>query len=547
MAGSVLRLLHSVLHTEHSHNYFYSILLLASAAACASIAFVAWKRRKKGPLASTTALFMFATSWWGLTYAIHWFNFPGLDYLFWLDASYLGVVLVPATFLVFAVRFTGSGDWITKKKLIILAIEPVATLIILWTDNLHNLFFAGMRMENNTSILCGGPWFWVNAIYSYTLILVAVILIIRFAFNAQGVYRKQAAIILFGALIPWLSSIVSVLDISPVSDLDLTPFGFTLTGIAFAYALFRLNLLNIVPVARDALVEIMSDGFFVVDLRNCVVDINLAAQEFLGISKASIGKNAEFLFRNTPDLVELYRNRKEGDFEFYTDYYGQRYLHMHIVPLYDKRKQHTGRLFVFRDVTERKTGEMEIQKANKLLQEQLYEIKLLQTELRRQAIRDPLTDLYNRRYLEEFLEKEIARAVREETPLSILMLDIDHFKSFNDTYGHRAGDAVLKGLGELMQSKTRSGGDIACRYGGEEFVIVLTDTTLEDAAARAEQFRSGFEKMSIMVGGVSLSATLSVGVATFPEHGTSSESVLHIADNALYKAKEMGRNRVVTA
>lgn len=547
MAGSVLLLLNSVMQTEHSHNYFYSILLLASAVACASIALVAWKRREKGPLASTTALFMLATSWWGLSYAIHWSGFPGLDYLFWLDASYLGVVLVPPTFLVFAIRFTGAGDWITKRKLIILAVEPVATLIILWTDSFHNLFFAGMRIEGSTSILCGGPWFWVNVFYSYSLIFVAVLIIIRFAFNTRGVYRKQAAIILFGSMIPWLSSIVSVMDISPVSDLDLTPFGFTLTGIAFAYALFRLNLLNIVPVARDALVEIMSDGFFVVDLRNCVVDINLAAQKFLGISKASIGRNAEYLFRNTADLVRLYRSREEGDFEFFTEFYGQRHLHMQIVPLYDNRKQRTGRLFIFRDITERKIGEIEIQKANKLLQEQLYEIKLLQTELRRQAIRDPLTDLYNRRYLEEFLEEEIARAEREGIPLSILMLDIDHFKSFNDDYGHRAGDAVLKGLAELMRSKTRSGEDIACRYGGEEFVIVMTDTTLAAAAVRAEQFRSGFEKMNISVGGVDLSATLSVGVASFPEHGTCSESVLHIADNALYKAKEIGRNRVVTA
>ncbi len=533
--------------SENAHNYFYSVLLLIAAIVCACIAGVAWRRRKIGPIASTAALFMLATAWWGLTYAAHWSGLVQPGYLFWLDATYPGVVLVPAAFLAFALRFTGRGEWLTRKRIIILAVEPVVTLVLLWTDSFHNLFFAGMRSGNTSSILNGGLWFWVNAIYSYTLILIAFIIILRFAAKTRGVYRKQALLILLGSLFPWLSSIVSVLNISPVSDLDLTPFGFTLTGIAFAYALFRLNLLNIVPVARDALVEIMTDGFFVVDLNNNVVDINLAAQDFLGISKSSIGRNAEHLFRNTPELVNLYLDVEEGDFEFFTEYYGQRYLNMQVVPLFDKRNQNTGRLFIFRDISERKMGEMELQKANELLQKQLSEIRLLQTELKRQAIRDPLTNLYNRRYLEKFLDSEVTKASREKTPLSILMLDIDFFKVFNDTYGHRAGDAVLKNLAELLIKQTRTDGDIACRYGGEEFVIVLTNTSLKNAACRAEQFRTSFEAMRIPVAEDELSATLSIGVAAFPEHGVTGESILHIADNALYKAKETGRNRVVTA
>ena len=533
--------------SENAHNYLYSVLLLIAAIICASIAVVAWKRRNIGPVASTAALFMLATSWWGVTYAVHWSGLLQPGNLFWLDATYPGVVLVPATFLAFSLRFTGRGDWLTRKRIAILAVEPLVTLVLLWTDSFHNLFFAGLRSGNTSCILRGGLWFWVNVIYSYTLILIAFVIILRFAAKTRGVYRKQALFILFGSFLPWISCIAGVMNISPVHDLDLTPFGFTLTGIAFAYALFRLNLLNIVPVARDALVEIMSDGFFVVDLKNHVVDINLAAQEFLGISKSSIGSNAEVLFRNTPELVRLYRNVEEGDFELFTEFYGQRYLNMHIVPLFDKRNRNTGRLFIFRDISARKTGEIKLQKANDLLQKQLSEIRLLQTELKRQAIRDPLTNLYNRRYLEEFLENEISKASREETSLSVLMLDIDFFKAFNDTYGHRAGDAVLKKLGELFLTQTRTGGDIACRYGGEEFVIVLTNTSLKDAVCRAEQFRISFEAMKISVGEDELSATLSIGVAAFPEHGLTGESILYIADNALYKAKETGRNRLVTA
>ncbi|MEN8209624.1 MAG: diguanylate cyclase, partial [Candidatus Fermentibacteria bacterium] len=490
-------------------------------------------------------LLMLASAWWGLTYAIHCSGiFHSFD-LFWLDATYLGVVVVPTAYLAFALYFTGNGHRLTGRIKAVLAIEPVLTLFLLWTDKYHGIFFTDARSAAGGAILSGGPWFWVNITYSYLLILIAFVLLIRFALKSYGLHRKQTVIVLFGSLIPWVSSAIGILNVSPFSDLDLTPFAFTLTGIAYAYALFRLNLLSIVPVARDALVEIMTDGFFVVDLENTIVDINLAAQKLLGLRKSSIGKNAEELFGNTPELVAMYRDVKEGEFEFFTEYYGQRYLDMRIVPLYDIRKEFSGRLLIFRDITERKTAEIEIQEANQRLREQLSEIKTLQNELRRQAIRDPLTDLFNRRYLEEALERELSRAHREDTPLSILMLDIDHFKVFNDTYGHRAGDAVLRGLGKLLSRNTREGGDIACRYGGEEFVVVLINTSLQNASHRAEQFRSGFEAMLISVGENDLTATVSIGIAAFPVHGATGEEVLNVADRALYRAKEAGRNRVV--
>jgi len=526
-------------------NLLYSCLLSAAAIVSLSIAIVAWRRRNTGPAASSIALLMLASAWWGLTYAIHWSSLYSPFPMFWLNSTYLGVVIVPTAYLVFALHFTGNGKLLNRRTTSFLAIEPILTLVILWTDKIHGLFFSELQPANGSAILDGGFWFWLNIVYSYLLILIAFVLLARFAMKADRLSRKQAVLILLGSLVPWVSSVISVLDVAPLTDIDLTPFAFTITGAAFAFALFRLNLLTIVPMARDALVEVMTDGFFVADLRNRVVDINLAAQKYLGLSKASIGKNAEDLFRNTPDLVVLYRDVKEGQFEFFTEYYGQRHLDMRVVPLYDERKEYTGRLFIFRDITKRKTVEMEIKKANDQLKHQLSEIKTLQTELQRQAVRDPLTELYNRRYLEETLEKELSRADREGTTLCILMLDIDHFKAFNDTYGHRAGDAVLRELGKLLLQNTREGGDIACRYGGEEFVIVFTNTSLQHAGQRAEEFRTTFETMQVSVGEDQLSATASIGVAAFPVHGSTGEAVLHAADTALYQAKEAGRNRTV--
>jgi len=526
-------------------NFLYSCLLSAAAIISFSIAIVAWRRRKTGPAAYSIAVLMVASAWWGLSYAMHWAAvfcpFP----MFWLNATYLGVVVVPTAYFVFALHFTGNSKWLNRRTMRFLAIEPILTLVVLWTDRAHGLFFSGLQLANGSAILDGGFWFWLNIVYSYLLILVAFVLLARFARKADRLSRKQAVLILCGSLVPWVSSVISILDVAHLTDIDLTPFAFTITGAAFAFALFRLNLLTIVPMARDALVEVMTDGFFVADLRNRVVDINLAAQKYLGLNKSPIGRNAEDLFKNTPDLVALYRDVRDGQFEFFTEYYGQRYLDMRVVPLYDHRKEYTGRLFIFRDITERKTAEMEIKKANDQLKHQLSEIKTLQAELRRQAIRDPLTKLYNRRYLEESLEREMSRALRENVPLCVLMMDIDHFKVFNDTYGHRAGDAILRELGKLLLQDTRNGGDIPCRYGGEEFVIVLTNTSLRNAGSRAERFRAAFDKLRVSVGGKELQATISIGVAAFPTHGSTADDVLHVADKALYKAKETGRNCVV--
>ncbi len=171
----------------------------------------------------------------------------------------------------------------------------------------------------------------------------------------------------------------------------------------------------------------------------------------------------------------------------------------------------------------------------------------LRETLRNQSIRDGLTGLFNRRYLEETLEREIHRAVREQAPLSILFVDIDHFKSFNDEFGHEAGDAVLRQLGAFLTAQVRYE-DIACRYGGEEFVIVLPDAAMSVAAQRAEGIRTGVKSMKVQVGGKTLQGiTLSLGVSGIPEFDPVGEILLRAADAALYQAKAEGRDRMVVA
>ncbi len=171
----------------------------------------------------------------------------------------------------------------------------------------------------------------------------------------------------------------------------------------------------------------------------------------------------------------------------------------------------------------------------------------LRDALRFQSVRDPLTGLFNRRYLEESLEREIARAERRETQVAVMMLDLDHFKRFNDAFGHEAGDYVLKQLGLSMKSFVRKE-DIACRFGGEEFTFILPDTDRQTALRRAEEFCERIRTLDLRFHDKSLGVvTVSIGVAGYPQHGAIPEALLHTADTALYRAKKEGRDRAVAA
>jgi diguanylate cyclase (GGDEF)-like protein len=175
------------------------------------------------------------------------------------------------------------------------------------------------------------------------------------------------------------------------------------------------------------------------------------------------------------------------------------------------------------------------------------ELVLLGEELRLQSITDPLTGLFNRRYMESAFEKEVRRAVRKESPLSVTMLDIDHFKRVNDTFGHNAGDFVLQELGKYLSGSIRAE-DTACRYGGEEFCLIMPDCPLGNAQRRLEKIIGVFKLYPLEYGGIAIGpVTLSAGVAAYPTHASSPHDLLKAADGALYCAKSEGRDMVVTA
>jgi diguanylate cyclase (GGDEF)-like protein len=178
---------------------------------------------------------------------------------------------------------------------------------------------------------------------------------------------------------------------------------------------------------------------------------------------------------------------------------------------------------------------------------QTQQLVLSEARLRDLSVHDALTGLFNRRYLEESLTLELIRAARKRSPVGIIMVDIDHFKQFNDTYGHAAGDEVLVQVGHFLRAHVRES-DVTCRYGGEEFILILPEAPSKITQVRAQSMQEDIQGLRVEHQGQVLGAiTLSLGVAGFPEHGTTMETILKAVDTALYRAKREGRNRVVVA
>ena len=215
-----------------------------------------------------------------------------------------------------------------------------------------------------------------------------------------------------------------------------------------------------------------------------------------------------------------------------------------ISPVFNEKKEITHFVAVKEDITAQRAARRKQNATNHQLKIQLKEINNLQKILKKQALHDPLTGLHNRRYMDEMLEKEFSRAKRENYPVSIVLLDMDYLKNFNDSGGHATGDHALRTLAAQLKASIRQG-DTVCRYGGDEFAIILPKTTSKDALTRAIELQKRMQGLTLLYRAEqTLRISITAGIATYPTHGKTSEEVFNYADVALYRAKLKGRDRV---
>lgn len=528
----------------------YAVWISLAALAAAGAAQVAWRRRQATAGRPLFTLLL-ASAVWAATYALTWLSTDVTDQIFWLNATYFGVVVIPPALLVFTLQYTGKGGWLTRRRLAFLAIWPVLTFLVVWSNPLHHWFHASfMQIELGGFLALSwtrGPWFWLNVVFSYGLLLVAFVLLMREMTHVPPGFRSQIRMILIAFAWPWVASITTQSGLNPWPELDLAPIAFSMTGIFILYGLYYHRLLDLVPVARSQVLENMQDGVLVLDLQRRVVDMNPAAIAMLGVTrKQAIGQPVEAAFIHFPETLEMFIGRGSAQEVVRLVGEPERYLDVRLSRLEDQAGRRLGYLVVGREITDAHLREEELRNANLHLQGQFKEIETLQVELREQAIRDPLTGLHNRRFLDEVLLPIFETALSNQQPVSMVMVDLDRFKNLNDEYGHHAGDLVLQQLAQLLMRFSR-GGDVICRYGGEEILAVLPGVGAEVAARRVEEWRAAWAALVIEHADHRLQNTFSAGVAAFPAHGATSDDVLRAADRALYVAKDAGRNRVAVA
>jgi PAS domain S-box-containing protein len=334
---------------------FDVMLLLLSFVFSALLAVYMWRRR---PLRSATAasVLMMAVAVWSLGYTLE-LNSPDLaTKIFWAKVEYFGIVSVPVAWLSFALHYTGRSEWVTVRNIVWLAVMPATILILVWTNEAHGLIWRDLWIDvsDGAEFLSSehGTGFWIHSAYSYLILAFGTALLVRALFRARDLYRDQVLAVLGGAMAPWLGNILYLSHVSPWPRLDLTAVNFVVTGLGIAYALFHTHLLDIVPVARDSVLEHLDELVIVLDVNNRVVDLNPSARQHVKNAVNVIGEPIEVLFPDQAALIEHLSRAAQPRAEIV---WGQGedavYFDVQLSSLRDKRQRFVGRLVVLHDVT----------------------------------------------------------------------------------------------------------------------------------------------------------------------------------------------------
>lgn len=499
------------------------------------------KRRGNAPAKALSAL-MLMTALWTLTYVLELSVVSRQAQFTANGIAYIPIVTVPVLLFIFIIIATGHQDLLSRGKILLLFIMPLLILIMIWTSNYHSLFYTKIEYipDGTRSVMTieRGLFYWINIVYSYLCLLAGTTLTFSSLKRGKGVFKTQALILAAGTILPWIGSVVDIVY-GKVGGIHVLQASFVLTGVIFFIGIRKYSFIHLSPIGRHVLIDKMEELMLVTDNRSRVVDLNPAMESVLQMDrKLIIGKSFDEVFSLMPDVRDQIYNMGGDSAEISISARGRtRHFNVRKIPLITGEKYHSGTLVLMSDLTHRVENEQR-------LKAQLQQIKELQDDLKELAIRDPLTGLYNRRFLEEILQQVFARIQREKGTIGFLFIDIDNFKLLNDTLGHQAGDAVLKNFGGILSGGVR-GSDVACRYGGEEFLIMFHNTNAEDILSKAESMRRAFETKLTAHSGTLLPATFSAGIAVYPFHGKTAEETIKNADAAMYKAKREGKNRTV--
>lgn len=479
--------------------------------------------------AYVTALSLSAAWWCAMQWAGLLWNNP--DYrLMAAQLQYFAVVSAPALWLCVALAYSGQLRFLSRWYPV-LWIMPAITMALVITNEFHQLVWQRFEVVPGQIglIIEYGAWFRANAVYSYMCVVVGTILIC-FRIGLSSLYRQQfisallAPMVVLGVNMPFIMG-VNMLPIDP------TPTGFVLAGLLLIMAT-RNRMFAAMPVARRLTMDNMSDGVIVIDNAGFIVDTNPAARDMFGQMRSSIGQHISQLTIDGTDLTA-------DDVSDITLADG-RCINVRMSTLITRGQVRNGQVILLRDVTSERDAQQKLVAAQKSLKE-------LNAQLQVVAHTDELTGLANRRRLYEVLTEEWSRSFRHGRPMSVILFDFDHFKHVNDSHGHQTGDTVLRIASGVLSNITRPE-DLLARHGGEEFAVLLPETSLDQAVEVAKKVHQAISALKYTGdSGSEFGVSISVGVASREASDMSQDNLIARADRAMYNTKGTGRNGVSVA
>lgn len=445
---------------------------------------------------------------------------------FWTVIQYIGMPISTSLGLLFVMKYLGIP--ISTKKAVALMIVPLITLIMVATNDWHHLHYTVFEIDP----VLGAPyvqqeiglWYIIHGVYIFACMLAAFLLAVSRWKETAKVYRLQLFSLILGQLIPMATAFLYLTGRTP-EGVDPVPMVLWLSSLLYLWSVNTSRLFTLMPIAKHTIFNSINDGVIVLDESAQLIEFNHAAKTYFpALHRTLIGKDFHEIWSAVSGSklpLELNLTNHTQEIEFIKDETKQVYQ-IRTSPLMQV-KNNNGRVLIISDVTE---------------------LKKLQNKLHYQANYDELTQLYNRRAFMKSCKKDLAAAEQQSVAFTVMLMDIDHFKAVNDTYGHQLGDQVLQHTVDICK-KYLLEDQVFARYGGEEFAFYLNGYTAKEAENLGNRMRKELAQTVYHSSKDDISVTFSMGVAQ-AVHGTMEtvDQLLNKADKALYAAKHSGRNQV---
>ncbi|MEL7566136.1 MAG: diguanylate cyclase [Dehalobacterium sp.] len=501
-------------------------------------------RRRKVPGAMPFFFLCMITSLYTFGYGMELFS-QTLDKVnFWSKFQYIGLPFIPAIWVILSISYSRVAYKYNNLFYFFLFLIPILTCLFRLTNT--HLQYGTMRMVSNGYFLVldfqKGPWYYLHFLYFFLCAGYSSFIYFKQYLKASGYLKQQSLIMAIASLAVISSLILNLFNIFPFK-LDSGPFIVIFDYLIFTYGIFRYNMLHLIPLSRKIVFDKIHVGVLVFDMQFNIVDFNKAATEiFVELSKDVIGLNIKeclFRYKSFVDLLIFWQLNKANnelgktitqvednfEFEILNDKKQCIYhYHVRLSELY-KKEYLVGTTIMINDITKQYEMIKQLEYASRI---------------------DGLTGLFNRTYFFERMEYEIDRAARSEESLTIMLMDIDDFKKINDTWGHQAGDYILKTVSTIIAQNLRDI-DLVGRYGGEEFIFCLPNTNLENAVLIADRLRYQIQETVIYwrENMIHISASFGVAGNRLSDHSIRDyDTLIRKADEAMYLSKRKGKNRV---